>query len=524
MNIIEEETMKLKDIKTNKGQQELFKALVRWSVEQNKFTSLTELLNSSETVEFIKDYIEDVKDVVYKETLALKLQYFFITKADSLLLQDNFKLAVHEKATDPEAFSRSLPELNTTDKNQPDSINKLMSAQFSSEIKPTDVFFFPCAGRGSDALYICNTYNVPKDSCFFVELNYRLCLRLISLGFKNVICGDILSDITWNKLYSMLKEKNMIINKALMNPPYDGSLHLKVLENVLTNILSLNSAAEVVSVQPCDWLENPLTTYKGGEYKKFFNKTLLALTNLQVIDMMTAQKAFNTGTDVDLGIYTYSLNKPKFDLDLIRASIANRCFNKIITKLETMETLNDVLDEKAVDGWRVKLNELRPNNGGTNPKANGYSHKTCAVQLVSSTEDGIKECVFKDGYNDKGIYWTNVRSKNQFGKSDDATFRHSIKTEDKQTALNIAESCNTNFYRNWIYLIKFNQHMPLRFLPYMGEAINPLTNLKGYESAWTDEAFCKFFDLTKEESEFMCRKVDDYRVKDFINYINLDEE
>ena len=68
MNIIEEETMKLKDIKTNKGQQELFKALVRWSVEQNKFTSLTELLNSSETVEFIKDYIEDVKDVVYKET------------------------------------------------------------------------------------------------------------------------------------------------------------------------------------------------------------------------------------------------------------------------------------------------------------------------------------------------------------------------------------------------------------------------------------------------------------------------
>ena len=51
--------MKLKDIKTNKGQQELFKALVRWSVEQNNFTSLTELLNNSETLEFIKDYIDD---------------------------------------------------------------------------------------------------------------------------------------------------------------------------------------------------------------------------------------------------------------------------------------------------------------------------------------------------------------------------------------------------------------------------------------------------------------------------------
>jgi hypothetical protein len=513
MNTIEEEAMKLKDIKTNKGQQELFQALIRWNVEQNDFTSLTELLNSSATLEFIKDYIEDVQDEIYKETLALKLQHFFAAKAENILLINNFKKAVYEKVTDPEAFSRSLPELNTTDKNQPDAINKLMCAQFSSDIEPTNVFFFPCAGRGSDALYICNTYNVPKDNCFFIENNLRLCLRLISLGFKNVICGDILSNITWNKLYNMLKEKNMIINKTLMNPPYDGSTHLKVLEKVLTNVRGLNPEVELVSIQPCDWLENPLTELKGGEYKKFFTDTLLSLTDLQVVDMMSAQRVFKIGTDVDLGIYTYIPNKQKFDIDLIRDQIANNCFNKIVSKLETMKTLNDVLDEKTVEGWRVKLNELRPNNGGTNPNANGYSHKTCAIQLVNSTEDGIKECVFKDGYNDDGVYWTNVRSKNQFGKTDGAVFRHSIKTEDKQTALNIAESCNTNFYRNWIYLIKFNQHMPLRFLPYMED----------YSKVWTDEDYCKFFDLTEEESEFMCRTVDDYRVKDFINYISLED-
>ena len=39
-----------------------------------------------------------------------------------------------------------------------------------------------------------------------------------------------------------------------------------------------------------------------------------------------------------------------------------------------------------------------------------------------------------------------------------------------------------------------------------------------YEHVWTDEDYCKFFNLTKEESEFMCRKVEDYREKDFINY------
>ena len=295
----------------------------------------------------------------------------------------------------------------------------------------------------------------------------------------------------------------------IMNPPYDGSLHLDILETVL-KIRQPNST--VVSVQPCDWLENPLTGFKDGEYKKFFNNTLLSLTNLQVVDSMTAQKVFNIGTDVDLGIYTYLPNSPKFDVESVRLPIANRVFNKIIKKLETMRSLNDVLDEGAVDGWRVKLNELRPQSGGTNPEANGYSHKTWGIQLVSSTEDGIKECVFKDGYNEDGVYWTNVRSKNQFGKTDGAVFRHSIKTNDKQTALNIAESCNTDFYRNWIYLIKFNQHMPLRFLPYM----------ENYDKVWTNEDFCKAFGLDKDESEFMCRKVDDYRTKDFINYITLD--
>lgn len=491
--------MKLKDIKTNKGQQELFKALVRWSVEQNKFTSLTELLNSSETVEFIKDYIEDVKDVVYKETLALKLQYFFITKADSLLLQDNFKLAVHEKATDPEAFSRSLPELNTTDKNQPDSINKLMSAQFSSEIKPTDVFFFPCAGRGSDALYICNTYNVPKDSCFFVEINYRLCLRLISLGFKNVICGDILSDITWNKLYIMLKEHNMKINKVLMNPPYDGSLHLKVLENVLTNILSLNSVAEVVSVQPVRWLEDPLAEYKqGSDYKKYKITVANKISNLQIIKAADATRLFKIDTGSDLAIYTF-IDQPANKLQINTVDVRT-IINKVITK--TKVSLADLIEEGAVNGWRCEIKEMLP-EGGSHSAGDSQYPKTCGVKVVLGP--------YNNGLDSNGVLFSEARSKNGCKKD---YFRYSIAFDNEITAQNFASSHTSTFYKNLIQIMKYDQHAPLRFLPYMED----------YSKVWTDEDYCKFFDLTEEESEFMCRKVDDYRVKDFINYINLDEE
>ena len=78
----------------------------------------------------------------------------------------------------------------------------------------------------------------------------------------------------------------------------------------------------------------------------------------------------------------------------------------------------------------------------------------------------------------------------------------------------VKQNKGTNlFYLNLIHLIKFDQHMPLKFLPYMED----------YSKVWTDRDYCEFFGLTEEESEFMCRQIDDYRVKDFINYISLED-
>jgi hypothetical protein len=48
--------------------------------------------------------------------------------------------------------------------------------------------------------------------------------------------------------------------------------------------------------------------------------------------------------------------------------------------------------------------------------------------------------------------------------------------------------------------------------------------MEDYTKAWTDEDYCKFFDLTPDEAEFMCKDIEDYRVKDFITYTNLNED
>ena len=488
--------MKFKEIKTNEGQQELFKALIRWGVYQNTFTSLSDLLSSSETVDFIKDYIEDVSDVITKEIAALKLQQFFIAKSNNVLLQDNFNIAVYEKDSDLETFSKTLPELNTTDKNQPDEINKLMCDNFS-EIKATDVFLFPCAGRGSDALYVYNTYNVPKDNCFFIEINRRLCKRLKSLGFKNVICGDIMSNITWTKLYNILKEKSMIINKVLMNPPYDGNLHLKVLETTLKAVGQNNPDCEIVSIQPARWLEDSTAPYKSGsDYKTYKDSIFSRIYKLQLVDATTACKAFNIMNATDLGIYTFKLTP--------NVSVINKqqdLVNKLLAKILKMPVLKNYIETKAVSGFRCEVKELTSGTGGHN-LGNAESSKIADVNIVWGP--------YTNGYTQDGKFFTEARQKNQFTKS---YFANSISFETLEQANNFFLSCNTKFYRRLTQLLKWDVHVPLRFLPYMED----------YSKVWTDEDYCKFFNLTEEESEFMCRTVDDYRIKDFINYITLED-
>lgn len=490
--------MKFKDIKTRDGQQELFRALVKWGVYLGNYTSLTDLLESSKTVEFIKDYIEDVADEITKEVAAIKLQQFFLAKSGAVVLQDNFNLAAYEKTVEPEAFSRSLPELNTTDKIQPDAINKLLCAEFS-EITPTDVFLFPCAGRGSDALYVCNTYNIPKDRCFFIEINPRLCARLKGLGFKNVICGDILSDITWNKL----KENNMILNlnKVLMNPPYDGSTHLKVLEKVLSATREINPNCEVVSIQPARWLEDPLAEYKqGSDYKKYKDTIINRLTRVKFISTYDACARFNIALNGDLGIYVFTGDRSE-DISCYVSSAEN-VVRKVLTKLTT--TLADKVETNKLEGIRCEVKRLVP-TVSSKDTGNAISRMQTSVKLFYGP--------YTNGYDVNNLFWSEGRMKNQFTKAVGSPFPNSIEFVDIATAANFIKSVTNNFYKNLIHLFKLDQNSPLSFLPYMED----------YSKVWTDEDYCKFFGLTDEEAEFMCRTVDDYRVKDFINYISLED-
>jgi hypothetical protein len=300
-----------------------------------------------------------------------------------------------------------------------------------------------------------------------------------------------------NKLYNIIKEINMQINKVLMNPPYNGNLHLKVLDTTVKAVRQNNPNCEVVSIQPARWLEDSTAPYKSGsDYKAYKDSIFNKLSKLQLVDATTSCKAFNIMNSTDLGIYTFNLEHTAITINLQETLVS-----KLLTKILDGRVLKERVETKAVAGYRCEVKEMASGTGGHN-LGNFDSSKIADVNIIWGP--------YSDGYTKDGKFFTETRQKNQFTKS---YFAYSILFTTLDEADNFYKSCNTKFYRRLVQLLKWDVHVPLSFLPYMED----------YSKVWTDEDYCKFFDLTEEESEFMCRTVDDYRVKDFINYISLED-
>ena len=67
--------------------------------------------------------------------------------------------------------------------------------------------------------------------------------------------------------------------------------------------------------------------------------------------------------------------------------------------------------------------------------------------------------------------------------------------------VNFFNCTDTVCYHFLSYAFTNDQNVPIRFLPWLGDAINPRTGLKGYTGEWTDEDLALYFGITPEEQE-----------------------
>lgn len=90
-----------------------------------------------------------------------------------------------------------------------------------------------------------------------------------------------------NKLkYTKVFEKmGMKFDVAIMNPPYDRNLHLKILETVIPH------AEKVINISPLRWLQDPFAPYlTRSDYCKFENGVSKHIKDLEVIPAKNASQ------------------------------------------------------------------------------------------------------------------------------------------------------------------------------------------------------------------------------------------
>lgn len=301
-------------------------------------------------------------------------------------------------------------------------------------------------------------------------------------------------------LYNYIERKYKMrkFDLVVSNPPYDGDLHLQILD------VFLKISKQCVFVHPARWMEDVLAQYKAKSATgKKFEHLKTFLEKAYLIKMSDGNDAFHIGLPQDMLIGVYSDSDVNSSLPIY--DDAKRFFavlKRILNYAHNVKSLNDVDDENKIDGVRVIVKSITPGGKG---QGNTEYGRNLDVLLIDSD-------IIVDGFGEDGKVWfkTNGKIVNQWYKKkpDDTPIPHSIKLPTKDLAQTFIALYRTNVVKNIIYMLKYDQHSGHTHIPYF----DPKT-IK------TEDDVLNALGITEPEyREWLKRKVDDYREKDFIKY------
>lgn len=283
------------------------------------------------------------------------------------------------------------------------------------------------------------------------------------------------------------------------NPPYSKNLHLQIIDKAIRHLSEEGAAC---FIHPARWYLDPLYKYKKNCDRLKFKHIVDRLDYVKLIDMKGVNSLFGININSELMISSFMSGTNKCIKPFNR--LCYECLDIVLPYVEKNNIFNKI-DIDLVKGFRCEVKEIVPFIV-TCSRYDSYARNVC-VKVVPD------KAVFYNGYDEYGNYWTTVRANNHIKKDIGTPFPHSIEFNTKEEALNFQKSCQTNFYKKWIQIVKVDMHTPLKFLPWMND----------YSRTWTDKDYCEFFGklgMSRECQEWMCNDVYDYRVKDFINSIN----
>ena len=90
----------------------------------------------------------------------------------------------------------------------------------------------------------------------------------------------------------------MHFDKIIMNPPYDGNLHLKILQEAIKH------SNDIVNLSPIRWLQDSLAEYKKNSDWKKFEDIRTELSSLDILTKKETDAYFDIACE-PIGIYRF---------------------------------------------------------------------------------------------------------------------------------------------------------------------------------------------------------------------------
>lgn len=272
-----------------------------------------------------------------------------------------------------------------------------------------------------------------------------------------------------NKILKEFKETDMKFGVAVMNPPYDGNLHLKILEKVIP------IADKVVNISPVSQLVNCVNTFKDGknDTKKYFAGIGKHLKSCGKIFSIEEALQIFTGARITnpLAIQVYEISYNSIE-ECERVNSHNgmkTIVKKVYDYSHDVDNIENHLESNKKDGYRIKFGRI---GGGT------------WTAFRPHTLDAFKEVIHDGLLADGRPHWQ-MCSINQYTKKTEE-LPESLPFTTKAEAQNFIDSYNTKFLKSCLGFLHVDMHIHPEYLPYMPD----------YTQSWDDKRFCEYFGIT----------------------------
>ena len=229
----------------------------------------------------------------------------------------------------------------------------------------------------------------------------------------------------------------MKLDKIIMNPPYSGNLHLKILSHLINEY----PEAEVVNLSPVDFISD-LGKYNGWNKDGDVDFCLSHTEELEILDHRFSNDIFGLGNQIDrLGIWKISQKGTGLNITNYRkpfdVKLAQKAYNTKPSLWSKYKRHSDVTKDYVVDVYKWHEEENPVN---------------CII-----VPDGVKK-------NNSYV----------------------LEFDTQEEVLNFKSSIGLKLMR---YIIGTIHIYNPAHLPYLGDYTHP----------WTDQQLFDYFHLTKEE-------------------------